>query len=189
MTSRETLRELLIFSLLLAFGIVGRWAQPQWNFTPLAAVAAMGGYCFRGWLPAVLLPLSVLLVSDMLVLPHDNLIAQGSVYAMTVIPIALGRAARRNEGWRQAACWGLCGFAPATTFFFVTNFAVWASKSLYAPTLAGLLECYERGLPFYRWMLAGDLCYVGLMAACVSAAHVLQARTQSRAVAISRRCR
>ena len=55
------------------------------------------------------------------------------------------------------ACWGLCGIVPATLFYVVTNFAVWATKSLYAPTFEGLMDCYVQALPFYRTMLAGDV--------------------------------
>ena len=174
-------RELLIFALLLAFGVLGRWAQPAWNFTPLAAVTAMGAYYFRNWLPAVLLPVCLLVISDVLLVPHDNWAALLAVHAMAVVPLVLGRMARGADGWRRAACWGMCGFVPATAFFLVTNFAVWAGRSLYAPTLAGLAECYVRGLPFYRWMLAGDVCYVGLMAACVVAAELLERRTVAAA--------
>jgi hypothetical protein len=68
----------------------------------------------------------------------------------------------------------MCGFVPATVFYLVTNFAVWASKSLYAPTAAGLVESYVKGLPFYRTMLAGDVCYIALMTACLAAAQLLQ---------------
>jgi hypothetical protein len=173
----ESRREAFVFFLLLAFGIVGRWAQPAWNFTPLAAVTAMGAYYFRGWLPAILLPASMLAISDLLLLPHDNWAVPASVHLMAIVPLALGRAARRAEGWRSALCWGLCGVAPATAFFVVTNFAVWATKSMYAGTAAGLVECYVRALPFYRTMLAGDICYVGMMAACLAAAHVIDQRT------------
>ena len=42
-------------------------------------------------------------------------------------------------------------------FFLVTNFAVWAFTSMYAPTLDGLLLCYVLALPFYAYTLAGDL--------------------------------
>jgi hypothetical protein len=174
--NRETRRELLIFTLLLAFGVLGRWAQPAWNFTPLTAVAALGGYCFRGWLPAVLLPWSMLTISDTLLAPHDNLWVPLSVYAMCVLPVALGRAAHGLEGGRRALAWGLCGFVPATCFFIVTNFAVWASKSLYPATASGLAECYARALPFYRIMLAGDVCYVTLAVASLAAAHLLDRR-------------
>ena len=172
--NRETRRDLLVFALLLAFGIVGRWAQPAWNFTPLAAVTALGAFYFRSWMPAVLLPSALLIVSDFLLPSHDSWQVQVAVPLSAIIPLALGRAARRTDGWRRGACWAMCGFVPATVFFVVTNLAVWASKSLYAPTVAGLVECYVKGLPFYRTMLAGDVCYMSLMTACLAAAYLLQ---------------
>lgn len=172
--NRETLRDLTIFALLLAFGVLGRWAQPAWNFTPLAAVTALGAFYFRSWLPAVLLPATLLVVSDLVLPSHDSWQVQASVHLSAIIPLVLGRAARAHEGWRRAALWGMCGFVPATVFYLVTNFAVWASKSLYAPTAAGLVESYVKGLPFYRTMLAGDVCYIALMTACLAAAQLLQ---------------
>ncbi len=174
--NRETLREYCLFIVLLGFGIVGRLAQPEWNFTPLAAITAMGAYCFRGWLPAMLLPVALLAISDLALLPHDSGWVQASVLVMAVVPLALGRAARGAEGWRALGFWGLCGVLPATAFFVVTNFAVWAARSMYAANAAGLVECYVRGLPFYRTMLAGDVCYVSLMVACVAAAQLLDER-------------
>ena len=184
--NRDAFRELLVFTLLVALGVVGRWAQPLWNFTPLAAVTVMGAYYFRGLLPAVLVPTSVLVIGDLFLMPHDNWIAQVAVHATAIIPLALGRAARRGSGRAQVAYWSLCGFVPATVFYLMTNFAVWASKSLYEPTFAGLMECYRRGIPFYRWMLAGDLCYVSLMAACVAAAYLLESRRELRPVEVER---
>jgi hypothetical protein len=172
--NRETLRDLTIFALLLAFGVLGRWAQPAWNFTPLAAVTALGAFYFRSWLPAVLLPATLLLVSDLILPSHDSWQVQVSVHLSAIVPLMLGRAARGQQGWRRVAFWGMCGFVPATVFYLVTNFAVWASKSLYAPTVAGLVESYVKGLPFYRTMLAGDVCYIALMTACLAAAHLLQ---------------
>jgi Family of unknown function (DUF6580) len=172
--NRESLRDLLVFSLLLAFGVIGRWADHAWNFTPLAAVTAFGAFYFRSWLPAILLPSAVLAVSDLFLPSHDNWLVPVSVHVMAIVPLLLGRAARNSEGWRRIAFWGMCGFVPATTFFLVTNFAVWASKSMYPATLAGLAECYVRGLPFYRTMLAGDVCFLSLMTACLAAAQLMQ---------------
>ncbi len=162
-----------MFTLLVVFGVLGRWAQPAWNFTPLAAIAAIGGFYFRGWLPAVLVPWTMLAVSDVVLPAHDNLLVRVSVFAIVLLPVALGRSARQVGGWRRALAWSLCGFVPATAFFVVTNFAVWASGSMYEPTWAGLKHCFVRGLPFYRTMLAGDLCYVTLATACLAAAYLL----------------
>ncbi|MCC6492024.1 MAG: hypothetical protein IT424_03275 [Pirellulales bacterium] len=181
--NRESFRELLVFSLLVAFGVAGRWADHAWNFTPLTAVTALGAFYFRSWLPAILLPSAVLVASDLMLPAHDSLPVLLSVHAMAIVPLVLSRRARGSEGWRRAACWGLCGVLPATAFFLATNFAVWASKSLYAPTLAGLLDCYAAGLPFYRTMLAGDVCFVSLMTACFAAAELLQPRSISQRAA------
>jgi hypothetical protein len=172
--NRDTLRDLTVFALLLAFGVIGRSIDHAWNFTPLTAVTALGAFYFRSWLPAILLPSAVLVVSDVFLPSHDSWWVQVSVHLMAIVPLLLGRAARGAAGWRRAAFWGLCGFVPATAFFLVTNLAVWASKSMYSADLAGLVDCYVRGLPFYRTMLAGDVCFLSLMTACLAAAHLLQ---------------
>lgn len=174
--NRETRRDLLVFSLLLAFGVLGRWAQPAWNFTPLAAVTAIGAFYFRSWLPAILLPSAMLVVSDVALDPHYSRLVLVAVHASSIFALAFGRLARNSEGWRRALAWGLCGFVPATGFYLVTNFAEWASGNMYGPTLAELARCYANGLPFYRTMLAGDVCYVALAAACLAAAHVMDRR-------------
>ncbi|RIK78927.1 MAG: hypothetical protein DCC67_11070 [Planctomycetota bacterium] len=178
--NRESTRELLVFFLLLAFGVFGRWVDHAWNFTPLTAVTALGAFYFRSLLPAVLLPSAVLALSDVLLPSHDSLAVLASVHVMAIIPLALGRSARRAEGLQRVACWGLCGVVPATAFFIVTNFAVWAAGSMYAPTLGGLIDCYVAGLPFYRTMLAGDVCFLSLMTACLAAAQCWQPRAISQ---------
>ena len=168
--NRETLRELTVFTLLLAIGVVGRWAQPTWNFTPLVAVTVLGAYYFRQLLPAILLPIGVLLISDMLLAAHDSRLVQGSVYLMMIVPLWMGRHLRGAQGWRRAAGWALCGVVPSTAFFVVTNFAVWAAKSDYPSTLSGLLACFSAGIPFYRTMIGGDVVYLTLFAGCLAIA-------------------
>jgi len=170
MKNRESLREPLAFLLLLALGVIGRWCQPTWHFTPVAAATAVGAFYFTNRLPALLLPIGILTVSDVLLPAHDNALVQLSVYAMMLAPCLLGRAARGCAGRRRAACWGLCGFVPATLFFIVTNFAVWAFKSDYAATAAGLMQSYAAGLPFYRAMLAGDVFYLTVLLGCIALA-------------------
>jgi hypothetical protein len=40
--------------------------------------------------------------------------------------------------------------ASATSFFILSNFAVWAGGALYPHSLAGLAACYTAAVPFYR---------------------------------------
>ena len=68
--------------------------------------------------------------------------------------------------------WAVCGLVPATLFFLVSNFAVWAFQSDYAKTWAGLVQCYWAAIPFYRWMLSGDVFYLALLFGCAALAGV-----------------
>ncbi len=182
--NRDHLRELTVFALLLAIGAVGRWYpmamdMAAWNFTPLMAVTLFGAYYFRQMLPAVLLPIAILTVSNMLLPAYSEWQVQLSVYAMMLVPFALGRKARGTQGWSQAKHLALCGFVPATLFFVVTNFTVWAFTPYYQKTFVGLANCYAMALPFYRWMLAGDLFFLGMLVGCLVIARSLASQTIS----------
>ncbi|MGI9430272.1 MAG: DUF6580 family putative transport protein [Bythopirellula sp.] len=187
--NRDNLRELTVFALLLAIGVVGRWYQLAWNVTPLAAVTVLGAYYFRQLLPAVLLPISILTVSNVLLPAYPHWQVQAAVYVMMLVPLALGRAARGADGWLKngwqgnrwqgAKHFALCGFVPATLFFLVTNFAVWAFTPYYQKTLAGLANCYWMALPFYRWMLVGDLCFLTVLVGALLLAQALARQTSA----------
>jgi hypothetical protein len=49
----------------------------------------------------------------------------------------------------------------ATSFFVVSNFAVWVASGLYEKTAAGLMACLVAGLPFYRNDLVSTLLVTG----------------------------
>ncbi len=170
--NRDNWRELTVFGLLLAIGVLGRWAQPTWNFTPLAAVTVLGGFYFRHLLPAVLLPASILVVSDLLLPAHDNWPVLFSVHVMMIVPLVLGRWTRGTTGWKSAMRWTLCGVIPATAFYVVTNLAVWAFTGLYEKTFTGLIACYAAALPFYRAMFAGDVFYLAVLLSCLIFAQI-----------------
>jgi hypothetical protein len=80
----------------------------------------------------------------------------------------MGRMLREQpSGWGAAAWrWAVCGLVPATLFFLTSNFAVWAFQSDYENSLAGLARCYLAAVPFYRWMLAGDVFYIAVLFGC-----------------------
>ena len=180
--NRDNLRKLTVFALLLAIGVVGRWYQMAWNVTPLAAVTVLGGYYFRQTLPAVLLPISILTVSNLLLPAYPHWQVHLSVYVMMLVPLALGRAARGAQGWQQAKHFALCGLAPATLFFAVTNFAVWAFTPYYQKTLNGLANCYWMALPFFRWMLTGDLFFLTALVGCLAIARSLARQPIARQI-------
>ena len=63
-------------------------------------------------------------------------------------------------------------FASATSFFVLSNFAVWMMGGLYPHTTAGLMSCFGLALPFY----ANDLVSTGLTAAVLFGLPVLASR-------------
>ena len=62
-----------------------------------------------------------------------------------------------------------------TSFFIVSNYAVWAANDMYPRTLAGLRACYIAALPFYR----NDLISTGIVAGLVFGVPVLVSRLKS----------
>ena len=49
-----------------------------------------------------------------------------------------------------------------TSFFLISNFAVWAGSNMYPHTLAGLMTCYLAAIPFYRNDLVSTSIVLGL---------------------------
>lgn len=151
--------EWLLFAVLVVFGVLGRRFEVQWNFTPTAALALFAGFLFTQRRTALLVPVAVLLVSNLwLGKPYNHTGEMLAVYGSFLIPVGLGALVRRRLTVARVTC---CTLASSVLFFLITNFAVWLYRrgDAYADSWAGLLACYEAGLLFFRWMLAGDLFY------------------------------
>jgi hypothetical protein len=155
---RDARIEWLLVAAMVAFGVLGRWLQPQWNVTPTAALALFAGFLFAKTRTAVLVPLAILAISNLLLDRYDHWGEMLAVYSAFLIPVALSSLVRRRFTAPRVA---LCSIASSTLFFLITNFAVWLYRrgDAYADSLAGLVACYEAGLLFFRWMLVGDLAY------------------------------
>ncbi len=153
---QKTTLDLGLFGLLVAFGVLGRWFQPAWFFTPTAAVALFGGYYLRSRSLALLVPLAVLAVSDLLLPTYLTPGSMLAVYGAMLLPVPLGRWLRRRSSYRRLA---VSALAPAVAFFVLSNLGVWAFDGMYPRTLAGLGQCYTAALPFFRTMLLGDVLY------------------------------
>jgi hypothetical protein len=165
---QQNICDRLVFALLIAIGVAGRWGQPEWCFTPTAAAAIFAGFYFSRVAVAILVPLAILSISDRALPAYDNTPVLLATYAVMAAPVWLGRMLRsRPIGWAAAAWrWAVCGLVPATLFYLVSNFAVWAFQSDYQKSLAGLAECYLAAVPFYRSMLAGDVFYIAILFGC-----------------------
>jgi hypothetical protein len=172
MPANKTLSPLALGLALLAclLAAVLRLFPLEWNFAPVGALALFAGARLRGWL-AYALPLALLVLTDAL-LAHRHgypFLYPGTpfVYGSFLLNVLLGRLLRHTENPLDIGATSLCA---SVQFFVVTNFGVWLTSALifpgdphsYPPTLAGLMTCYEMGIPFYRGTLAGDLLFTAL---------------------------
>ena len=167
----QTVRDAFVFCLLIGIGVAGRWAQPEWCFTPTAAAAIFAGWYFARLGVAALVPIAILGISDLALESHDNFGVMLLTYAAMTVPVLFGRWLRSSEGRASTAVrLAICGLLPATLFWLISNFAVWAFQSDYEKTWAGLVHCYWMAVPFFRWMLAGDIFYLAVFFGCAALA-------------------
>lgn len=168
-------RTWLVVGLILV-GVVSRLVPHPWNATPVTAIALFGGtYLSKRW--AILLPLAIVAMSDLVLGWHSTILFTWGAFAVT--------------GWlawwirvRPSAARILAGsLLGSVIFFFVTNFGVWAMQTLYPKTASGLWECYVAGVPFFRNALVGDLVYTAVlfgMYATVAARALVPAGARSK---------
>src|SRR4029077_741817 len=112
---QRNLQDLLVFALLIAIGVAGRWGQPEWCFTPTAAAAIFAGLYFSRIAIAVLVPIAILAISDLLLPAYNSIPVMLATYAVMIVPVWLGRSQRGDQSrWSTAVRWALFGLLPAT---------------------------------------------------------------------------
>ncbi len=163
-TDRKFLSGLIVAFLLL--GVVARLVPHLPNVTPLTAIALFGGtYFAKRW--AILLPLAIVVISDLFIGLHGVIAFTWSSFALVGL---LGWWIRTQARVGRVAAASLAG---STIFFVVSNFGVWLvgdGGTMYPHTLEGLQLCYTAALPFYRNALLGDLMYTSVLFGCFAMA-------------------
>jgi hypothetical protein len=128
-----------------------------YNFAPITAVALFGGAYFFDKRLAFLVPLSAMLLSDLLIGFHSQMQA---VYASFAVIVCVGFWIQKQRTVSRIAG---AAIASSILFFVVTNFGVWAFDSLYPKTIEGVAACYVAALPFFQNTLLGDMVYTTVM--------------------------
>ncbi len=147
----------MIIAGIILFAAVMRLVPHYPNFTPLAAIALFGGaHLGKRWL-AFFVPLFALFISDLIIGFHGFMIP---VYVSFALVVLLGNILGKNIKVHTVAG---SAVVSSTIFFLITNFAVWAGSPFYPQTLAGLIQSYTMGLPFYHVSMLGDLFYSGVL--------------------------
>ena len=136
------------------------------NFAPPGALGLFGGARAPLW-QALLMTLASMAVSDLLLQKMFSWEPFNPwVYGCMLGYVVLGRLLLRTtrSPWRI----GGVSLLASTIFFLVTNFGSWyggigKTNAMYAPTTAGLIDCYVRSLPFFGYTAAGDLGFVFML--------------------------
>jgi hypothetical protein len=153
--------ELSLTMSLVGLDIVARVAPHAPNVTPIAASAVFAGMVLRSRALALAVPISALLLSDLVAGSYDWRI-MGVVYAALALPTLLARWGRA----RPVVVLAPLVLSPSLLFFATTNFAVWAFSDMHAHDLHGLVLCYVAALPFLWNTVAGDVLWTTLLFGC-----------------------
>jgi len=155
-----------MFAYLLLLAAVVTRVVPHAGWMNFTAVGGMLLYfgARRSW-REMLAPLAVLMATDFcLTVFSYNYPFKWEVYLPTwmwyAAAMVLGRIlmSERTTAWRVVAA-ALLG---PTSFFVISNFAVWFTGGMYARSLAGITACYVAAIPFYRNDLASTGIVLGL---------------------------
>lgn len=148
MNNRLDRTMLMTIAIVAAFRVIPHWP----NFTPVMAIALVGGALANGRLRSMIVPMAAMLLSDLalgVIMGSEYALhatqpwVYGSVAAISLLGFAL-------RSWKPAALILGGGTLSAVGFFIVTNFAVWLNGGYYPQTVEGLAACYAAGLAFYR---------------------------------------
>lgn len=126
------------------------------NFTPVAAMALFGGAYFSNKKIAFLIPISAMLISDLILGFHSTMWA---VYLSFALIVMIGLSLKKSK---KISSIFLASISSSVLFFIITNFAVWISGGIYPLNILGLGECYTAAIPFFHYTMLGDLFYVGV---------------------------
>ena len=194
----QTLAALALFAAAMAsristpfFGANAAWLE---NFSPISAICLCGAiYLSRKW--SVIVPLSVVLVSDVILDTHYHrsmfCFEMLSRYVVFGLLIWLGWTIRKTgHAWLAIPA----GIAGSLCFYLVTNTASWLSDPGYQKTFAGLVQSLTTGLPnypstwsFYRSTFLSDVIFTTLFVVCmaVTASRENESKTVRAATAVS----
>ena len=142
--------------LIVILAVLMRFLPHPANVAPMAAMALFGGaYLNKKY--AVILPLVVMLISDLFLGFHKTILF---VYGSFLITSIIGMVLRGRIKFKTVVGASLLS---SIIFYIVTNFGVWLTSGMYELTGLGLGRCYVLAIPFFRNTLVGDLFYTVMM--------------------------
>jgi len=137
-------------------GIITRVVPHPPNFTALGAIALFGGAFFNNKRLAFIIPITIMLLSD-IILGYKLVI---SVYIGFVSMVYIGFYLKKKQNGLRIVN---AAFIGSLIFFIITNFAVFLTSSLYPKNIIGFIECYTLAIPFFINTLSSNIIYSLIM--------------------------
>ncbi|MGQ9835944.1 MAG: DUF6580 family putative transport protein [Thermoanaerobaculaceae bacterium] len=156
-------KKLAVLSGLILLAALFRLLPHPPNFSPMVAVSLLSGAHLGKRFWAFLLPGFAWLATDGFL---ELLTGQGfhsnmpAVYISMLLIVALGGNLQGRVAVKSLT---LASLVSSTLFYFLTNFSVWFTGTLYPHTPSGLVACYLAALPFFGLSLLGDLVFSFLL--------------------------
>jgi len=157
------------------FAVAVRFMPHPMAFTPVgAALLFFGarGARNRMWVPLALLGASDVVLTTLVYrypFSWDHFVTWAWYAGM----LWLGSTLKNHAGVLRILATALAG---SVSFFLISNLAVWAAWDMYPHSVAGLMVCYDAGLPFFRRAVEGDLLFTSIMFAAPVALGAVAAR-------------
>lgn len=149
---RSQMQKLISYTAIILVAIVARVIPHAPNFAPIGGLALFSGSHFKKKI-ALVIPLTAMFVSDIFLGFHKTV---PYVYVSFIIIALIGSLIKNNK-WQSLL---LASLTSSVLFFLITNFGVWATRSIsYQKNLNGLMQSYAMGLPFFRNTIISDLFY------------------------------
>ena len=137
---------------IILLAVVARLIPHAPNFAPIGGLALFSGANFKKK-SALLIPLAAMFFSDIFLGFHKTI---PYVYVSFILITIIGKYLKENPKVINLISASLLS---SVLFFLITNFGVWATGSMYQKNLAGLIQSYTFGIPFFRNTLISDLFY------------------------------
>jgi hypothetical protein len=153
-----TNKNILLISGMIILAALTRFIPHPFNFTAIGAMALFSGANVKDRRIAFLLPMMVMLITDLYFGFHPSIIP---VYLAFAFSVMMGITIRKKQNVLNI---GGAAIICSVVFFLITNLPVWyQSISLYPLTWSGTMESYSMALPFFGNQVAGDLIYSGIL--------------------------
>jgi hypothetical protein len=166
----------------ILFAVAIRFMPHPFSFTPVTAALLFFGARAprrRMWIPLILFAATDVILTTVVYhysVNWEYLVTWAWYAAMLWFGTSLKEAdVKQTTGWLRILGSALAG---SVSFFLLSNFTVWVGGSMYPHTFAGLMTCYDAGLPFFRRGVESDLIFTAAMFSTPVPLHALASRMQ-----------